>query len=58
MFFDFYQREYLYSQYKDGLKILMKGDHNEAERLFELILTHSYLESVSFFSDRPIYFFN
>ena len=40
------KQEYLYKQYKDGLKILMKGDYDEAEKSFEEILSHSYLKSV------------
>ena len=40
------KKEYLYSQYKDGLKILMKGSYDEAEAQFELILANSYLSMV------------
>ena len=40
------KKDYLYSQYKDGLKILMKGSYDEAETQFELILANSYLSMV------------
>jgi tetratricopeptide (TPR) repeat protein len=36
----------LYGQYKDGLKVLVTGDYESAERIFKAILDHSYLQLV------------
>lgn len=36
----------MYGQYKDGLKTLMTGDYLGAEKSFEDLLAHSYLDQV------------